>query len=61
MSLLIRIVLDKSPVCETLIFVQGKHLGRTRVAQNEQKNKRKPVTVGGVRGNYSKKYNKIYF
>ena len=27
MSLLIRIVLDKSPVCETLIFVHGKHLG----------------------------------
>ena len=27
MSLLIRIVLDKSLVCETLIFVQGKHLG----------------------------------
>lgn len=60
MSLLIRIVLDKSPVCETLIFVQ-REAPRTRVAQNEQKNKRKPVTVGGVRGNYSKKYNKNYF
>lgn len=59
MSLLIRIVLDKSPVCETLIFVQGKHLGLVW-HKNEQKNKRKPVTVGGVRGNYSKKYNKIY-
>ena len=31
------------------------------ILKNEQKNKRKPVTVGGVRGNYSKKYNKNYF